>query len=98
MPPAEIHNPQTTEISHKPRKRSNVRGRISEWVGYFVIGGLLWYGWDLFKAFDGPMAAVGSIPHDHPMHRVVEAAIFLSVAIVPPGIYFIFRPRSRRKN
>jgi TRAP-type C4-dicarboxylate transport system permease small subunit len=98
MPPAEIHDPHRPEISHKPRKRSNVCSRAAERIGYMALGVLLWYGWQIFRDFEGPMAAVGSIPHDHPMHRVVEASVFLTVAIVPLVTYFILRMRSQRRN
>ncbi len=98
MPTAELHTPRTTDVSHKLRKRSAVRRRVTGSIGYIALGVLLWYGWHRFEAFDGPMASISAIPHDHPMHRVVEAAIFLAVAIVPVVIYFILRPRSRGRN
>ena len=71
-----------------------------ESVGYLALGILLFYGWSLFKTFEGPAAAVGPLPADHPMHRVVEAAVFLAVAIVPMVVYFflLLRARGRRRR
>jgi uncharacterized membrane protein YozB (DUF420 family) len=84
------------ELSDSFRKRAEVRRRSVRTIGCLALAILLWYGWRLFSAFEGSSGAVGPMPHGHPMHRVVEAAVFLAVAVVPLTIYFITRLLQRR--
>lgn len=83
------------EMSDRLRKRAESRRRILGSIGYLALGILLFYAWQWFKTFAGPAGAMGPLPHDHPMHRVVVSAVFLAVAIVPVAVYFILRLRAR---
>jgi len=94
-------DPRTTEhhvFSDMQRKRGESRRRWIESACYILLGILLYYGYHLFKTFEGPVAAVGPLPHDHPMHRVIEAAVFLAVAVAPIMVYLILQFWSRRRD
>jgi len=85
-------------LSDRRRKRAEWRRRVVGSACYIALGILLFYAYHVFKAFEGPVAAVGPLPHDHPMHRVVEAGVFLAVAIVPAGVYVTLGLVARRRK
>ena len=80
------------------RRRAEEFRRVLAFVGIGIAIFLLWRVVAVLWAFEGYAGAMGALPHDHPMHRVIETAIFLTIAIVPVVIYGVLRLRSRRKK
>lgn len=83
-------------VTHPRRRRSKPRTRFVESIAYVVLGIVLYAAWHRFRSFEGLPGALGPIPHDHPMHRGIEIAVFLAIAVVPLAVYLILGFRRRR--
>ena len=89
--------------SNKSDSRANRLRAKAHWhdlafAGLGIAAYMLWRAYALFTAFEGSDGAMGALPHDNPMRRVLEIAIFIAVAVVPVVIYGILRLCARRRK
>ena len=96
MPTSGLRDVPKKAVNHPRRKRRERLMQIVRGISYVVAGILLCAAWHRFRTFEGLPGALGQIPHDHPMHRGIEAAVFLAVAAVPLAVCLILRLRLRR--